>query len=155
MGHEANDGKDDKASKDGRAAVCQCNQNGVPVTVVVELVVAGQGDEAAEGRSQRVEDLRGCVRPHQDGPQRLPLWVDVEVNAFGCPRQSCTSDEQDHQHHVGEEGGEVDHLPRRLDSLDEAEADNDPSTKQADDQLPPEATVVCPSGVLFQAKHHA
>ena len=35
-----------------------------PEGVVVELVVAGQGDQAAEAGAQRVEDLRGSVSPH-------------------------------------------------------------------------------------------
>lgn len=36
----------------------------MPVTVVVEGVVAGHRDQAAEGRPQGVEYLRGRIRPH-------------------------------------------------------------------------------------------
>ena len=41
-----------------------CWAYAIPVTIVVEGVVTGHGDETAEGWSQGVEDLRGRVRPH-------------------------------------------------------------------------------------------
>lgn len=41
-----------------------CWTYAIPVTIVVEGVVTGHGDETAEGWSQGVEDLRGRVRPH-------------------------------------------------------------------------------------------
>jgi len=43
-----------------------------PQAVVVELVVAGHGDEAAPGRAQGVEDLHRRLHPHLPaGKQRF------------------------------------------------------------------------------------
>lgn len=36
----------------------------LPVTVVVEGIIAGHRDQAAEGWPQGVEYLRGRIRPH-------------------------------------------------------------------------------------------
>ena len=41
-----------------------CWAYAIPVTIVVEGVVTGHGDETAKCWSQGVEDLRGGVRPH-------------------------------------------------------------------------------------------
>ena len=62
--HEAHDGEDDEAGEDAGGAVGEGDEDGVPVAVVGELVVAGQGDQATEAGAQGVEDLRGSVRPH-------------------------------------------------------------------------------------------
>ncbi len=43
----------------------------LPETVVVEVVVTGQRDEATPGRSHRVEDLQGGGVPHLE--QTVPL----------------------------------------------------------------------------------
>ena len=64
VSHEAHDGEDDEAGEDAGGAVGEGDEDGVPVTVVGELVVASQGDQAAEAGAQGVEDLRGRVRPH-------------------------------------------------------------------------------------------
>ena len=44
MSHEAHDGEDDEAGEDAGGAVGEGDEDGVPVTVVGELVVAGQRD---------------------------------------------------------------------------------------------------------------
>ena len=48
VSHEAHDGEDDEASKDAGGAVGEGDEDGVPVTVVLELVVAGQRDQASK-----------------------------------------------------------------------------------------------------------
>ena len=50
------------------------------VTVVVELIVAGQSDEAAPARRQREEDLDGCVLPHLGGSPRVCVKGDYVYN---------------------------------------------------------------------------
>ena len=55
-----------------------------------------------------------------------------------------TANEQDDEHQVGEEGGEVDHLAGRLDAPDEAEADHQPGGQQAQAEVPLEAAQVVP-----------
>jgi len=62
--HEADDAENDESGKYGRTAVGEGDEDCVTVTVVVELVVAGQRDEASEGRAERVKDLRRRIRPH-------------------------------------------------------------------------------------------
>ena len=63
MGHEPNDPEDDKASKEAGTAVANTNHDTVPVDVVLELVVAGEGDHAAPGDTEGEEDLDAGVGP--------------------------------------------------------------------------------------------
>lgn len=60
---EAVDGESHDAGKDGRGAVDQRDDDGVPLAVVAGIVVAGVGDEAAEAQAQREEDLCGGADP--------------------------------------------------------------------------------------------
>ena len=48
MSHESDDTEDDKASKDTGGTVGESNENGIPVTIVTELVVTGQGDQSSK-----------------------------------------------------------------------------------------------------------
>lgn len=38
------------------------------------------------------------------------VWVEVELDTIYCPRQCESTDQQHHQHQIGEGGSEVDHL---------------------------------------------
>lgn len=42
----------------------------------------------------------------------LPLWCDKVEDAVGGSREGHSSDQQDHQHHVGKCGCEINHLTR-------------------------------------------
>ena len=64
MSHEAYDGEDDKASEDAGGAVGEGDEDGVPVAVVGELIVACQSDQTPETGAQRIENLGGSVSPH-------------------------------------------------------------------------------------------
>ena len=64
MSHEPNEPKDDEAGKEAGHAVAAADHDGVAEYVVLELVVAGQGDHAAPGDAEREEDLDASVRPH-------------------------------------------------------------------------------------------
>ena len=64
MSHEAHDGEDDEASEDAGGAVGEGDEDGVPVAVVGELVVAGEGDQTSEAGAKRVENLGGSVGPN-------------------------------------------------------------------------------------------
>ena len=64
MSHEAHDGEDDEASEDAGGAVGEGDEDGVPVAVVGELVVAGEGDQTSETGSKRVENLGGSISPN-------------------------------------------------------------------------------------------
>ena len=64
VSHEPDDPKDDKAGKETGHAVAAADHDGVAEHVVLELVVAGEGDHAAPGDAEREEDLDACVRPH-------------------------------------------------------------------------------------------
>ena len=57
--HEAEDGEDDEAGKDGGGRVGQADDPGVAVDVVLELVVGGEGHEPAERHADGHEDLEG------------------------------------------------------------------------------------------------
>lgn len=62
------------------------------------------------------------------------------------PPPSPTSDQEDDEHDVGEEGGEVDDFPGRLDALGQARAHDHPRQRQAAHQLPAHVAHVFPSG---------
>ena len=64
MSHEPNDPKDDEAGEEAGHAVTAADHDGVAEHVVLELVVAGEGDHAAPGDAEGEEDLDACVRPH-------------------------------------------------------------------------------------------
>ena len=67
------DGEDDDACEHGGGAVGECDDERVPRAVVVDGVVGGVGDEAAEGQAQREEDLCARLQPHHRVSQSLPL----------------------------------------------------------------------------------
>ena len=64
MSHEPDDPEDDKTGEEAGHAVAAADHDGVAEHVVLELVVAGQGDHAAPGDAKREEDLDASVRPH-------------------------------------------------------------------------------------------
>lgn len=66
--------------------------------------------------------------------------------------EGLTPDEEDEQHGVGEEGGEVDDLPGALHALGQTRAHDNPRQRQAAHQLPPEAAHVVP-GAPRDAQH--
>jgi len=62
--HVPEHGEYDEAGQETGEEVYRTGENGVPVTVVVELVVTGQREERAEPWAQREKHLRRCVDPH-------------------------------------------------------------------------------------------
>ena len=62
--HEPDEGEHDEPRVERGRAVCAGDDDGVAEHVVVELVVGGEGDEAAPAGTQREEDLDSRVRPH-------------------------------------------------------------------------------------------
>ena len=68
---------------------------------------------------------------HQLGEVRS----EIEVDAVASSVQGDASEEEDGQEEVGEEGGEVDHLPCPLDSLPGTEVAEDPGNAQCCHQL--------------------
>ena len=61
MCHVAQDGEDDGGGKEACEGVDGADDQGIPVAVVVELVVASQGKESANADPIRVEDLGASV----------------------------------------------------------------------------------------------
>jgi len=64
VGLEAQHGEHHQRGEDGGEEVDEGHQHGVEVAVVVALVVAGEGDDAAEAQAQSEEHLRGRLAPH-------------------------------------------------------------------------------------------
>ena len=71
VGHVAEDGEDDGGGEEACEGVDGADDQGVPVAVVVELVVASQGKKSANADSIRVEDLSAPVW----GVRALLLWL--------------------------------------------------------------------------------
>ena len=61
MGKMTEDGEDDGGGEEAGEGVDRADEEGVPVAVVVELVVAAQGQKSSNANSIRVEDLSASV----------------------------------------------------------------------------------------------
>ena len=110
MSHEADDAEDDEAREDAGAAVANGHHDGVPVDVVVELVVGGEGDHHPPGDAQGEEYLGAGVSPDPDVGQPLPLRCEVEGDPVHVAGQGGRPHQQDHQDQVGEQGRHVHRL---------------------------------------------
>lgn len=64
VGLEAEHGEYHQRGQHGGEEVDEGDQHGVQVAVVVALVVAGEGDDAAKAKAQGEEHLRGRLPPH-------------------------------------------------------------------------------------------
>lgn len=85
MRHVPEHGEYDEAGQETGEEVYRTGENGVPVTVVVELVVTGQCEERTEPRAQREEHLRRCVDPHLKHEQQECIFV-TGTAASGNPQ---------------------------------------------------------------------
>ena len=83
VSHKANDGEDDEASEDAGGTVGEGDEDGVPVAVVGELIVAGQSDQTTETGAQRIENLGGSVSPHLE--ENKTVFIKLE----GVCLKSC------------------------------------------------------------------
>ena len=131
MGHVTNDAKDDKSGKEACDAIAHSHEQGIPEDIVVELIVAGEGDHAAPGDAEGEEDLDAGVRPHVDLEQFLPLWSEVESDSVHVSGQGGCTDQENDEDAVREEGGEVDQLSKGLDPLPQGTVDDGPCQKEA------------------------
>ena len=61
VGHVAEDGEDDDGREEGGERVDTAHEDGILVAVVVELVVASEGQKGADSDSIREEDLSAAV----------------------------------------------------------------------------------------------
>ena len=61
VSHVAEDGEDDRGGEEAGEGVDRADEEGVPVAVVVELVVAAQGQKSSNADSIRVEDLSASI----------------------------------------------------------------------------------------------
>ena len=136
VGHVTNDAKDDKSRKEACDAIAHSHEQGISEDIVVELIVAGEGDHAAPGDAEGEEDLDAGVRPHVDLEQFLPLWSEVESDSVHVSGQGGCTDQKNDEDAVGEEGGEVDQLAKGLDPLPQGTVDDGPCQKEAKSQLP-------------------
>ena len=67
ISHVANNPEDDEAGEHAGDAVTHGHDDGVPVHVVVEVVVAGQGDHHAPRDANREENLCARLSPNLQG----------------------------------------------------------------------------------------
>ncbi len=107
MSHEAEDGKDDKTSKDASSAVEDGDDEGIAIAVVLEPIVWWESDESTPRHTKGVEDLYSCVFPHLGRRQLFPAWRDKEFDSFNAARKGDAADEENEQHTVGEDSGEI------------------------------------------------
>lgn len=53
-----------------------------PVTIVVEVAVAREGDQRSAADTERIKDLRSGIRPHLGVFQHRKVGHDIPQNAF-------------------------------------------------------------------------
>lgn len=140
VGFEAQHSKHHQRGQNGREEVDERDEHGVEVAVVVDLVVAGEGDDPSESQTQGEEDLGGCFPPNlwlqhllelQEAKRRSQFAPFYLGPAEKCePRRGCrrhlgsehvsdpvhralqhqTPDQETEEHHVGKQRTEVHHL---------------------------------------------
>lgn len=64
VGFEAQHGEHYQRGQNGSGKVDDRDEHGVEMTVVVDLIVAGEGYDSSEPQPQGEEDLGGCLPPH-------------------------------------------------------------------------------------------
>ena len=64
MRHEADDTKDDKASEDTGDTVATGHYDSISEDIVVEVIVAGQGDHHTPGHTNWEKYLSTSISPH-------------------------------------------------------------------------------------------
>ena len=90
VSHEPNDPEDDKAGKEAGHAVAAADHDGVAEHVVLELVVAGEGDHAAPGDPEREADLDASVCPHLMRERVYSRAGGTEARKRAIPPKSCS-----------------------------------------------------------------
>ena len=79
---EADHAEDDEAGVDGGAGVEEGDEHAVAEGVVVDPVVGGEDQLAAEPDAEGEADLRGGLGPDLELSQAVPLRRDVELDAL-------------------------------------------------------------------------
>ena len=101
MGHVAENGEDDKTGEKAGGTVDDAGDQGVSVDIVVELVVAGKGQQHTKAGAQREEDLRGGVHPHRRLVQCVEVRRQVVANAVDGARQHQPPNEENEENNIG------------------------------------------------------
>jgi len=111
--HVAQDGEDDGGGKEACEGVDGADDQGVPVAVVVELVVASQGKESTNADSIRVEDLSASVDPNLRLPESLPLRSEQELQSVASTLKCKSFDTEDGKNDIGKDGANPEDLGSR------------------------------------------
>ena len=70
---EAQDGENNTGCKERREPVTHRDHDGVPLAVVIDAVVTGEGNKAAKPKTKGVKDLSGGVQPDLGVSQAIHL----------------------------------------------------------------------------------
>jgi hypothetical protein len=114
----------------------------------VELVVRGEGEQDTKTRSEREEDLRGCVHPHFGFGDGVEVGSQVVLDALGGTWQGHAPDQKRQQHHVREDGCEPHDLARSRDALPQRKVANQVDDQQARCHVPLDFAHVFDAGAL-------
>lgn len=76
----------------------------------MKLIIGGHGDKSSQAGRQREENLCSGVGPHLSISQLTEIRLEIKDKTFGSSGKRDSPHEEDGEHEVGEEGGEVDHL---------------------------------------------
>lgn len=106
------------------------------VHVVIVLVVGPERNESSKSEPVREEDLCHGVDPDLGVAQFGEVGHEVELDAEEGAGQCDASNEEDREEDVGEQGREVDHLSRPLDTFPDTKVHHDPDDEQRSGQLP-------------------
>lgn len=115
----------------------QCGyDHGIPIDSVIESIVRGEHDNGSGAHGQREEALHNGLLPNGGVQEFTPLWLQKEQNAIACSLQGNGTDQQDEEHHVGEQGQEVGRLAGTLHPSHDHQKDDHPGDEQGKCQLP-------------------
>ena len=96
--------------------------------------------------TKREEDLDRGICPDLDFEQLGPVGLDIESDSLHGSGKRQSTDQEDGQDEIGEEGGEVDDLAEALHAFQQSEEDDGPGQSEAEHELGAEASNVLDAG---------
>ena len=129
------DGEDHEPGQEGGEGVCEADDESISVGVMPEVVVGGVGDESPKASGEGEEGLSDGRVPDLHVEELAPLRSDVEQDSLHGSRQGEALDQESDEDDVGEDGGDVRHLPRAGHALPEREEEECPAGGQAGQEL--------------------
>ena len=143
-------GEHSESSEEGEARVSESDTEGVTNDFLVNGVVRRVGGHDTHADTNGEEDLSAGLRPHASvselltnvGALTIDLSEEVHTDTLVGVLKGETTHDHDEDEHDGEGHGNPDDVGGGLDTLEDAEVDEDPGKEGAEEHLPLELGVL-------------